>query len=216
MTKRDRRYRSAKGRARTFVPCNTCKPEFLSLQTRYESLLVEVDELRKLSITDPLTELHNRRILFTTLEKAVVHARVKKYELAVVAIDIDHFKSINDTYGHTGGDQVLVAFAMCLKSFCTKNDFVARMGGEEFVIIITNTEHQDVGKRVEKLRKKIDEKLRVGIDGKNIGITASFGIAMLEDSSDTPDVLIDRADEAMYKAKDSGRNIVVRSIKDSK
>ncbi len=211
---RKKRFRSARPiRVHKFVSCTACSPEFQRIQNERDTLLQENDELRRLVDTDALTSLPNRRALIVQLERAIARAKETEQKLAFVVIDIDLFKSINDKYGHDAGDEVLRSFSARLKKSCREDDFIARFGGEEFVMILPETDEDLACQLVETLRMRIENKLRVSVGGKAVGITASFGVAMLESESDTADTLFKRADEALYKAKSGGRNRVVRSRK---
>ncbi len=203
-----------------FSPCTKCKSTFNKVFARSEVLLAEnallrsrINELSKLANTDTLTGLPNRLALVQHAENAIAHARTHHSKLGLVVIDIDNFKTINDTYGHLAGDAVLSAFAERLRKSCRVSDFIARFGGEEFVMILSNTKREDVCQMIETLRRRTQQKLRVSVNEHIISITASFGIAMLEDSSDTADTLFKRADEALYVAKGSGRNQVVTATR---
>lgn len=157
--------------------------------------------LAELAITDELTQLPNRRALRDRLDLLSAEAaRGRRFSVAIV--DIDHFKKVNDTYGHGVGDQVLVTVAKVLKDSIRRSDLVARMGGEEFCVVQTDI---DVD-----LMTMLTERLRVAIEGitEPLAITASFGVCH-SSLTDEPTALLHHADEALYEAKRAGRNRVV-------
>lgn len=159
--------------------------------------------IEKLLRTDALTKLANRKAFMEFMDK--VFAQAKRYEqkLTMVMIDLDKFKDINDNYGHQTGDRVLEKIGELLAENTRKADIAARLGGEEFAVLLTQTNEENALLFAERLRKKI-EALSFDFDH---SVTASFGVAeMLPD--DKKDQLIRRADIAMYKAKDNGRNRV--------
>ncbi len=154
---------------------------------------------------DPLTGLANRRKLKEMMEVEMSKARRHGRPLSAVMTDIDHFKSINDTYGHDIGDKVLIQVANALRSTCRKEDIAARFGGEEFVVILPDSPAPSAVECAERIRKAIQETVYPGIDRP---VTASFG-ATLFLATDTEDSFIKRTDTALYEAKTSGRNRVV-------
>lgn len=164
--------------------------------------------LKKLSNTDALTQLYNRRYLMATLEKELQRAERKGSSLSLVMIDIDHFKQINDQYGHQGGDQALAALAQVSRTGLRSYDFVSRYGGEEFVLTLPETIHEDALAIAERLRAKIQRHNYSGIL-KKLATTASMGVSTYpaESVSSVAD-LIRAADDAMYRAKAAGRNRV--------
>jgi diguanylate cyclase (GGDEF)-like protein len=166
------------------------------------------EKLHLLAITDPLTGLFNRRHFFSVAELEFERARRSDRALSILIFDVDHFKQINDTFGHIVGDQVLQALAqLCLGSL-RKYDVMARYGGEEFVIMLPETEIDQAYLIGERLRSKIEHR----VFDTNAGpahITVSLGIANLKDQQDTTfDKLLDCSDQALYDAKIGGRNIV--------
>lgn len=179
-----------------------------SLQTAFiyiGAILYNYEIAEKISIYDPLTSLLNRRNLEVRLEKSIHHAIRHHEPLSLVMADIDHFKSINDTYGHQAGDYVLIRLAQSLKKNLKHSDIIARYGGEEFCIIMPKTELSDAERIIDTLRENIaNTKMEMGPGS----VTMSFGITGLL-KEDTGKSIIKRADEALYKAKDKGRNCVV-------
>lgn len=156
--------------------------------------------------TDPLTKLYNREALNDHLQRALKVAHRKNSEFPVIFLDIDHFKSINDTFGHAIGDYVLKSVAGCLKKSLRAGDIVFRYGGEEFVILLDETTKSGVDYLSERLRSEI-EKLRFRGEAKELKITASLGVASMQ-PGDSIHTLLKRADSALYLAKQNGRNRV--------
>lgn len=156
--------------------------------------------------TDATTGVLNRAALNDSLGREGELARRQNTPLSLIMTDIDYFKSINDQYGHPAGDVVLKTLADCIKSATRKSDIVFRYGGEEFVIVLSNTTIQGAALLSERIRKAIESVEFKSID-KDLNITASFGVAMLKTDED-PYELLQRVDQAMYHAKGKGRNCV--------
>jgi diguanylate cyclase (GGDEF)-like protein len=163
------------------------------------------ETITQLMHTDPLTGLLNRRQFDVMMEREFAAARRHGLPLTGVMMDLDHFKSINDRYGHDVGDLVLVSVAQCLQDQSRREDIVARFGGEEFFLLLPNTPIQAALGVCERMRKTIEE---LRFPEVNHPVTASFGVTALM-PSDTPQTLIKRADQALYRAKAEGRNRVV-------
>jgi len=157
----------------------------------------------RLSSRDHLTDLYNRRKFEEIILKEVERARRYTHPLSVVMFDIDHFKHVNDTYGHQCGDYVLRSTADLISKSMRKVDFFARYGGEEFIILAPGVDLKGAQKFAEKLRKKMEGH----IFEKASKVTISIGVAEFV-SSDNRESLIERADSAMYRAKNNGRNRV--------
>ncbi len=177
-----------------------------------------VDETRQLkdhyvnlSMHDQLTGLHNRRYFYDQVELALAQHRRYSYPFCVLVMDIDHFKSINDKYGHVFGDQVLISVAKTLKEQVRNTDILVRFGGEEFVIIFTNTSCDNGRSFAERIRKEI-KKLSWNAFDEDVHITLSIGLYCLNpNQSDVNrmldiDQIIHFADTALYEAKDKGRD----------
>ena len=163
-------------------------------------------EIEKLSITDRLTGLNNRRRLDEFLAAECNRSQRYGDHFNVILLDIDHFKSVNDTYGHQAGDRVLVDLATILKESMRMTDCIGRWGGEEFLIVCPETSSQAAIAMAEKLRNKIEVH-----DFRGVGnITSSFGVAQFH-SGQSISNLISRADKALYRAKEEGRNRVVEA-----
>jgi diguanylate cyclase (GGDEF)-like protein len=171
--------------------------------------------IQDLAVRDELTGVYNRRGLFEIGRREAERAARFGHPLSALLIDIDHFKNVNDTYGHTIGDQVLRAFAACCRQNVREVDVVGRMGGEEFIILLPETDLANTHKAAERLRSRILENGFV-TDAGEVHVTASFGVAEYKDSIQDMDELYRQADEALYKAKNSGRNQVAVLREDTK
>ncbi len=174
-----------------------------------ESLHENVQAALELAVVDALTGLNNRRFLETHLASALDQAAHKGRPLSLMILDIDHFKSVNDTYGHDAGDEVLRIFARRIKRVLRSADLVCRLGGEEFVVVMPETPLAVAERVAERVRSAV-EKDRFPIDAKatrTIPVTTSIGLA--ERGADAnADALMRRADKALYASKSSGRNRV--------
>lgn len=169
-----------------------------------------VQQTIEMAITDGLTGLHNRRYLMTHLATLTEKATLRDRSLSLLILDIDHFKSINDTYGHDAGDEVLREFADRMRSNVRGIDLCCRYGGEEFVIVMPDTDMALAYVVAERLRQRVaSEPFSIAGGQKQIDVTISIGLGTLESGSDTADQLLKRADIALYRAKKSGRNRVV-------
>jgi two-component system cell cycle response regulator len=163
----------------------------------------------EMSITDSLTGLHNRRYMEGHLRTLVSEAVRTGRHLSMLVADIDHFKQVNDTYGHDVGDAVLKEFSMRIRRNTRGIDLACRLGGEEFVIIMPDTDLTHAYQVGERLRACVaSDEFKIA-DGQNIRVTASVGIGTLETPDDSPETLFKRADCALYIAKRRGRNRVV-------
>lgn len=162
----------------------------------------------EMSVTDPLTGLHNRRYMEGHLKTLVGEALRTGRALSILVADIDYFKLVNDNHGHVAGDAVLKEFADRLKRNTRGVDLACRLGGEEFVLIMPDTDLKHAYQVGERLRACVAaDDFEIGSE--QIRITASVGIGVLENSEDTPETLFQRADNALYLAKRRGRNQVV-------
>ncbi|MGB9768438.1 MAG: GGDEF domain-containing protein [Dictyoglomus turgidum] len=161
-------------------------------------------KLEELSIKDDLTGLYNRRKIDQELEKCLYIWERYNRPFSIIIIDIDDFKKINDTYGHLIGDMVLEKISKIIRENIRKSDIASRWGGEEFLILLPETNLQNATLVAEAFRRKIEE-ANFGIDEK---ITVSVGVANIE-NNESIDSLIQRADKNLYKAKESGKNKVV-------
>lgn len=169
------------------------------------------DIVRQESHTDPLTGLYNRRFLEKRFSEELSRTRRTGLPLSCIMLDIDHFKSINDTHGHDFGDVVLQETALNLKQNLREYDTIARYGGEEFVVILPSTNYDDATRVAEKIRGVIAAH-NYATNGITLAVTISLGVycgSTREELAETSPEFIRRADEALYKAKGSGRNRVV-------
>lgn len=159
----------------------------------------------ELSILDPLTDIYNRRYTYAELDKWI---KETDRTFSLVLFDIDYFKKVNDQYGHVNGDHVLKHVANLAKKNLRPGDFVARLGGEEFLIVLPRINADKAREIAERTRKTIAE-TPINLAGLSLQTTASFGVCESEVSIDEVDTLLERADQALYKAKASGRNCVI-------
>ena len=162
-----------------------------------------------LSMTDDLTNLFNRREFMVRLEQELLRAQSSGNPFSLIMADIDHFKQINDTYGHTTGDMVLSELAQIFLSMTREIDIVARFGGEEFIFLLPGINHEVALQVAERLREAV-ENLQLHVDkGQPLHITLSLGISCYPKCASDENSLIERADQALYQAKNSGRNRTV-------
>lgn len=164
--------------------------------------------LREQSIKDPLTKLFNRRYLEETLARECARAQRNQIPLCVLILDIDHFKKVNDTYGHDAGDAVLVAFGSLLMGKVRKEDVVCRLGGEEFVVVLPSAPLDMAVQRAEAICDAM-RKMKVTFQGQVIPTTVSIGVSQFPEHGLDPEELLRRADTALYAAKQGGRDRVV-------
>ncbi len=164
------------------------------------------EEIYRMTIVDGLTQIHNKRYLQEALEREVMRARRHGRELAVLMFDIDHFKRINDQYGHLAGDHVLRELARVVQTRVRRDEVFARYGGEEFALILPETSLDGAAQLAEILRDKIEKHTFV-FQGERIPVTISMGGAILRED-DTGTDLVKSADTKLYEAKRSGRNRV--------
>ncbi|MCW5691447.1 MAG: PleD family two-component system response regulator [Pseudolabrys sp.] len=165
----------------------------------------------EMAITDALTGLHNRRYMETHLGALTEQASQRGKPLAVLILDIDFFKSINDGHGHDAGDDVLREFAVRIRKSIRNIDLACRYGGEEFVIVMPETDIAVAGMVAERIRRKIaSEPFAIQQGEKHLNVTLSIGIAALGGTGDTAATMLKRADQALYRAKRDGRNRVVQ------
>jgi len=193
-------------------PFSTDELRFLEAVANQTALALErvklIAFLENLSITDALTGIANRRHFEWRLSEEVERARRYKYPLSALLLDLDHFKQVNDNYGHQIGDIVLQQVAQRLKNSLRRTDFLARYGGEEFVVLAPQTPAERAIILGERLRQVIAESPITVADDLQIRITLSVGIAVFPDHAQNESELIGAADAALYKAKQMGRNRV--------
>jgi len=177
------------------------------LIVKYSSLEIllrkEMEEAKRLSITDPLTQIYNRLKFSSELENEM--KKIKRYpsDLSIIMADIDHFKHVNDQFGHNVGDLTLKKFCEIINSCIRETDVFARWGGEEFIILAVNTSLLGAADLAERIRKRVEVTLFEKVEH----ITCSLGVAHME-LKDGPTAFVSRADAALYKAKEGGRNRV--------
>lgn len=177
----------------------------VTYRVEYENQLKQLNQqLQNLAITDGLTGLHNHRAFQDYLEEQFQTAMHKKQPLAMILMDVDHFKQYNDTYGHQAGDEVLRRVAQILKQSVRDGDFVARYGGEEFAVVLPRTDTENAVQVAERLREAI-----ASAEWTLRPITGSFGVASIRPDMETRREIIESADQALYEAKRGGRNRVV-------
>ena len=176
--------------------------EFIAMSI---SNAVLYEQTNKLAVTDGLTGVTNRQSLMKSLQ--IEFERSKRYNspLSLILLDVDHFKDVNDTYGHQKGDEILIAFASLLKKACRANDIAARYGGEEFVMVLPQSNAQGAFKIAERVREEI---MKISFTGNesNFAVTVSCGVAEFNKDYESINKLITVADRALYEAKNGGRN----------
>ena len=189
----------------------------LSLQTALD--VKRISRLEHESITDALTGVHNRRYLDRRLEEEVDRALRYYFPLSILLLDIDHFKRINDIYGHQVGDSALSSIGRLISESIRRSDIVARYGGEEFLVIAMHTPVSKTAGLGERLRKEVGKNVLVfpdKVDGKEaVHVTVSIGVAGLNETINDSRSLIKSADKALYQAKKAGRNRVVANNSNS-
>ncbi|MCF8045402.1 MAG: GGDEF domain-containing protein [Desulfarculaceae bacterium] len=171
---------------------------------------ISIERLTDAAIIDPLTGCYNRRELENQLKKNMAHAARHNNDLSVFMFDLDHFKDINDRYGHPAGDRVLMEVASTVRANIRQGDILARYGGEEFIAILPETDRQKAKELAERLREKIS-RLEIQSGDRTISVTASFGVVRMRPDS-TMDRLIADADIMLYKAKKNGRNTIMPGL----
>ncbi|MBN1630298.1 MAG: diguanylate cyclase [Thermoleophilia bacterium] len=166
--------------------------------------------LAEQAIQDPLTGLYNRRFMEESINRELVRATRDGYPVSLVMCDIDHFKSINDQYGHQAGDKVLKTLGSLLKRSCRSSDIPCRYGGEEFLLVFPDMPGDVAAEWAEKMRETVEE-TAITYQGKKLRVTASFGVAVYPVDGTTPQRVVSAADDAQYAAKAAGRNQVKRA-----
>ncbi|MBB3207892.1 diguanylate cyclase (GGDEF)-like protein [Rhodopirellula rubra] len=189
---------------------NSCLAKTTADQTALAIANLKLREtLQHQSTRDPLTQLYNRRFLLDNLDREVCRAKRDGNTVAVLMLDIDHFKRFNDTYGHEAGDIVLREVGSLLRQSVRSVDLPCRYGGEEFMIVLVDTDEASGIARAEDIRKKVS-KLAIELGRKPLGnVTASIGLSFYPSDADTIEKMISTADQALYAAKAAGRNRVV-------
>lgn len=178
---------------------------------RYTDFLRQkLDYSLEMAVTDALTGLHNRRYMAGQLQGMMTRAAHGGDGVALLILDIDHFKAVNDGFGHDAGDEVLREFAVRLATNVRAVDLPCRLGGEEFVVVMPDTGLETALRIAERIRRDIAEAPFPIMDGaEQLNITVSVGVAASQGGGDTPEALLKRADESVYEAKSRGRNQVI-------
>ncbi|MBF0541721.1 MAG: GGDEF domain-containing protein [Nitrospirae bacterium] len=172
---------------------------------------LNLNRLKDEATIDPLTGVYNRRALFKYIEHDLANAVRHESTMSIIMFDIDHFKKVNDTYGHHAGDVVLKKLSDVVKHSFRKSDYIARYGGEEFVIVLPDTKISSAIEMAEKLRVRIEE-LQIDTCNEIISVTSSFGIASSKEDSDVSKMMKE-ADKMLYFAKENGRNQVAPNLR---
>ena len=176
----------------------------------HHRLRLNLQESVNMAFTDPLTGVYNRRYMAAHLDRKIMEIATAEKPVSVILFDIDHFKAINDTYGHGAGDQVLKQLAARVSNNLRSFDLVARYGGEEFVVIMPDTDAEIALRVADRLRARVaDEAFRVEPLEVLLEVTISMGVTTALDTEETADALLERADRALYQAKNDGRNRAV-------
>jgi len=174
---------------------------------RTEALQISNEKLKELATRDSLTGALNRGSFFETAQHLLILCQRQKSPASFVLMDLDHFKMVNDTYGHFIGDQVLIHFIHTIQTLLRKSDLIGRVGGEEFALFLPDTGMDDASRLADKIRKIIGNST-LEIDGKTITYTVSLGVESSEPKDQSIDELFKRADLKLYSAKIKGRDRV--------
>lgn len=172
------------------------------------SAKIKQEELKRLAVTDDLTGLYSRRYLLEHLQQEQHRANRYKVPFCILLVDLDHFKRVNDQYGHIAGDQVLKSFSNLLRKCTRQSDIVCRYGGEEFLIVLTNTLLNAAKVVAERIRMSTKTQTHCSAKGGTFQVTCSIGLTEYEQDIYDVNALINYADEALYRAKYLGRNRV--------
>jgi len=165
------------------------------------------DRMKELAFIDELTGIYNRRFFYSATKKEIDSSIRYKKDLSIILIDIDHYKEVNDHFGHIAGDKVLQRFTQVIQKELRSSDVFARYGGEEFLILLPETDGEAAVEVAERIRKSV-EKLRVNFNEEEISVTISLGVTRLIGERNTLQELIAVVDQALYGAKQKGRNRV--------
>ncbi len=173
------------------------------------AVAIKTSHLHDKAIVDGLTKLYTKRHFLEQLAACLNMARRHGQLFSLVLVDIDHFKKVNDTYGHLTGDHVLVGVADTMRKALRKSDAAFRYGGEELAMLLPETGAEGAAKLAERVRQRIEKKRFKSEDGRKVSVTASFGVATHHDDMRMPEDVIEIVDQALYRAKEGGRNQVV-------
>jgi len=189
--------------------------EILRLNAAYCTMVqrvqITLEDLRQATLTDPLTGAPNRKLMLQEGPRLIEATLRAGKPVSFFMLDLDHFKNVNDTYGHAAGDEVLRAFSQALSVRVRTSDIFARMGGEEFAVLAPNAGLEEALELGERIRKAVED-LRIPVQGSELSITVSIGVATTTAAvrtTTTLGALVACADKAMYEAKGAGRNRVV-------
>jgi two-component system cell cycle response regulator len=188
-----------------FIKVGRCIFKFLSgnnIENAYH------EEIYRLTTIDGLTQVYNKRYFLETLEREIGRAQRYRRDLSLIMFDIDHFKQVNDTYGHLAGDYVLKQLAVVIKSRIRREDILARYGGEEFAIVLPEIDNHNAMQFGEKIRR-LTERAVFRFEDTDIPVTVSVGVASLKAELQDPLEFIKMADDHLYQAKSEGRNRVI-------
>jgi diguanylate cyclase (GGDEF)-like protein len=180
-----------------------------ALERREVELQAALKLVQEQAIHDPLTGLYNRRQMEELLSREFLRAQRSGSMFAVVMVDIDHFKRINDTHGHETGDEVLARIATVLGNGIRRSDIACRYGGEEFLLLLLGSSAENAVRRATEIRHSLRNLVLSLRGGATLSITASFGVAACPEHGTDRDALLRAADQALYRAKNSGRDQVV-------
>ncbi|OOY34617.1 diguanylate cyclase [Solemya velum gill symbiont] len=190
----------------------TGNDELATLANAFNLLMSELNQrqkqLQEQARTDPLTGINNRRQFYRLGEPEVDRSHRYGRPLSLLILDADHFKQVNDTYGHGVGDHILIALATGLEQSLRSSDIPARFGGEEFVVLMPETPSDTANEIAERLRAMVAERIVVTSTGERVSVTISIGVSSLQPEDTDLDQMIKRADRALYRAKEAGRNRV--------
>jgi diguanylate cyclase (GGDEF)-like protein len=194
--------------------CKPFKPKEIKvrveIQLRMKRALKELEKSKRqlalLASLDPLTKLYNRRYFIIYSNNIVSNAKKRNIPISVVMFDLDNFKQINDTYGHSVGDDVLIEIANMLKGLSTKDEIICRYGGEEFAVLLKNSTIEETKEFANELKERMNS-LKIPTKSDTIGVTASIGISAVDlEKEDSIEDALNRADSAMYKVKHTTKN----------
>lgn len=177
------------------------------LEEKHRELRRQQGKLKKLATIDPLTGIFNRRAFYDKAKEIISYADVGDLEVGVLMFDLDKFKNLNDTYGHAVGDEVLVRFTKILSDCIRGSDIFARLGGEEFALLLPDTNERAVRAIAERIRERTAE-TPVMVNQEPVYYTTSVGGTMWRNDEKSIETALNRADERLYKAKEDGRNLV--------
>ena len=175
------------------------------LEKSQENISKKNEELHRLATLDPLTECLNRRAFFDKFDGLFKYAVEENLQLSCLMLDIDHFKVINDTFGHAVGDLAIKEFANVIRANTRNDDLIGRYGGEEFCVVLPTLEFEKANLAAERLREAV-ENIEIESEEGPVKFTTSIGLSMLKDDVDSPSMLVSQADQALYSAKKNGRN----------